>query len=100
MATPVEGSTFANGEIRVLTFVLGFNLTPLTTRSGKFTNISTNNSTTFNNTDITVADNGTGTITVTANLNLAGNYVAQFHANNATLKSSSPVFTFKVQNPI
>lgn len=100
MATPVEGNIFSKGDIRTLTFVLGFNLAPLGTQAGKLYNLTTGNNLALNNAQITVADNATGTITITANLNETGDWLAQFSSNNATLKSYSPVFSYKVTTPV
>lgn len=100
MPSPVEGSVFTKGTIQTVTFVLGFNLAPLTNRAGKLVNLTTGNNFSYNNAQITVADNATGTITIPANLTEAGEYIAQFAANNATLKSYSSDFEFKVVEPI
>jgi hypothetical protein len=101
MPSPVEGSSFYKGEKRVLTFITGVDMTSLPTRSGKFVNLTSNNNVSYNNSDITVADAVTGTLTVSANLSEAGEWMGQFYANNSTtLLQYSPVYTFKVLNPI
>lgn len=100
MATPVEGSVFTKGTIKTLTFILGFNLTPLSTRQAKLVNLTTSNNFSYANAAITVADNATGTVSITANLSESGEYMAQFSANNATLKDYGPEFYFKVVDPI
>ena len=100
MPSPVEGSIYTKGTLKTLTFILGFNLTPLTTRTGKLVNLTTNNNFSYANAAITVADNATGTVTILANLSESGEYMAQFSANNATLKDYGPEFFFKVVDPI
>ena len=101
MARPVQGDVFTAGELRPLTFVQGFNCADLV-NTGKLSNLTTSNNYTYNNTQITVNDNGTGTITITANLSEAGEYIAQFRgepSNNSAIYYS-PIYSFRVQSPI
>lgn len=100
MPSPVEGDVFSAGTVKPLTFVLGMNIEGLTTLAGSLRNLTTGNNYSYNNAAITVADNGTGTVKITANLAVAGEYFAQFTANNATIKDYSPVYNFKVVSPI
>ena len=100
MSSPVEGDIFSKGTKKQITFVWGSNLAALTNLAGKLVNMTTGNNFAYNNSDISVADNGTGTIQITANLSETGRYVAQFAANNATLKEYSPEYGFKVVDPI
>lgn len=100
MPSPVEGDVFSAGTVKPLTFVLGMNITDLTNRTGLLRNLTSGNNYSYNNASITVADNGTGTLRITANLSEAGEYFAQFTANNATLKDYSPVYNFKVVSPL
>jgi len=98
---PVQGNQFTVGELRQQTYVLGYNTTGLV-MSGNFDNLTSGNNTTFNNSDITINDNSTGTITITANLSVAGEYLAQFRgepSNNASIQFS-PIYSFRVVSPI
>ena len=101
MPSPTEGNRFYTTEKRPLTFVCGFNITSLV-KAGKMVNLSlsANNVTSFNNTDITVADNGTGTVQVTPTFNNAGRFTAQFKFNDANYTYVSPLFTFDVSAPV
>ena len=100
MPAPIEGNVFTKGRISSMTFVLGFDLTALTNRSGILINSTSGNNIAIANNAITVADNVSGTITILANLAEAGIYMAQFSANNATLKDYSPEYFFKVVAPV
>ena len=101
MHSPVEGNIFTVGTKQTLTFVCGFNMASLPTRNGSLVNLTAGSNTTMNNTDISVTDNATGTLQVSANLSVAGDYLAQFAAaNSTTLKQYSPEFQFKVVAPI
>jgi hypothetical protein len=103
MPAPLEGSVFMVGEKRTLTFVTGFNWSAANNKTGTFINLTNaNNNVSFNNSDITVADNATGTVTVPANFTAAGFYTAQFKmatANNNNI-SYSPLYTFVVYAPL
>ena len=79
---------------------MGMNLSALSNFAGKFYNVTTGNNFSYNNAQIAVSDNATGTITISANLSETGRYIAQFSGNNATLKEYSPEFEFDVVDPI
>lgn len=101
MPSPVEGSVFTKGDILTLTFICGQNMTALPAKAGKLLNLTNSNNFSYNNAQITVVDAATGTLSIAANLNEAGLYIAQFKANNASsLVTHSPIFEFKVIDPI
>lgn len=100
MPNPVQGSEFTVGDITPLSFVTNIDLTDLPTLQIILTNLTTGNAFTYNNANITVSDNNTGVVLITANLSEAGEYTAQLHANNNTaLVSHSGIFDFIVQSP-
>ena len=101
MPAPTQGDIFYKTEIRSLNFVNGFNSGTLEW-TGKLSNLTNGNTTSFNNTQITVTLNSTGAISISANLAEAGEYLAQFRAAPANNASSQygPAFSFRVVNPI
>jgi hypothetical protein len=100
MPSPNQGSLFFVGDKQVLTFVLGYNMNSYNSHMLKMTNLTSNNTFSYNNAAITVQDGPTGTMTINANLSEAGSYTAQAKSTNgANLAKHSAVFSFKVQTP-
>lgn len=99
MAIPVQGAEFTKGTIRPLSYILGYNCNGLT-NAAKLLNLTNNNNTAYNNAQITVVDNATGTVSISHNMNESGKMLIQFKSNDANNTFYSPTFTFKVSDPI
>jgi len=101
MPSPQEGSIFTKGQLQPLTFITAFNANGASL-SATLHYITVGNNVSFNNAQVTVVDAPTGVLQITPSLNYSGNCAIQFKkvgANNSSIEYS-PIFEFKVEDPI